>query len=112
MKWSTFSSPSGSSAPSGSAATRTARQGRGDVSGSTARSVAAPTPFWREHSEGHGLGLAIVRAITYAHGATLTARARLRGGLDIRDVAVVGFRGRRGPPLVGQSGEADRGRNA
>jgi signal transduction histidine kinase len=33
--------------------------------------------------EGHGLGLAIVRAIADAHGASLTARARPGGGLDI-----------------------------
>ncbi len=32
---------------------------------------------------GHGLGLAIVRAIAGAHGATLTATARPEGGLDI-----------------------------
>jgi signal transduction histidine kinase len=32
---------------------------------------------------GHGLGLAIVRAITSAHGATLTAAARPLGGLDV-----------------------------
>jgi signal transduction histidine kinase len=32
---------------------------------------------------GHGLGLAIVRAIAGAHGATLTARSRPEGGLDI-----------------------------
>jgi signal transduction histidine kinase len=32
---------------------------------------------------GHGLGLAIVRAIADAHGATVTARARAGGGLDI-----------------------------
>ena len=32
---------------------------------------------------GHGLGLAIVRAIASAHGAALTARARPEGGLDI-----------------------------
>ncbi|ABW14171.1 histidine kinase [Parafrankia sp. EAN1pec] len=32
---------------------------------------------------GHGLGLAIVRAVAGAHGATLTARARPEGGLDI-----------------------------
>ncbi|TDB75102.1 HAMP domain-containing sensor histidine kinase [Micromonospora sp. KC723] len=32
---------------------------------------------------GHGLGLAIVRAIVRAHGATLDARARAAGGLDI-----------------------------
>jgi signal transduction histidine kinase len=35
------------------------------------------------HGEGHGLGLAIVRAIADAHGAALTARARPGGGLDI-----------------------------
>jgi len=32
---------------------------------------------------GHGLGLAIVRAIAAAHGATLTAKARDGGGLDV-----------------------------
>ena len=32
---------------------------------------------------GHGLGLAIVRAIADAHGASVTARAREGGGLDI-----------------------------
>jgi len=35
------------------------------------------------HDGGHGLGLAIVRAIASAHGATLAAKARLEGGLDI-----------------------------
>ena len=35
------------------------------------------------HGAGHGLGLAIVRAIADAHGAALTARARPQGGLDI-----------------------------
>jgi signal transduction histidine kinase len=35
------------------------------------------------HVNGHGLGLAIVRAIADVHGATLTARARPEGGLDI-----------------------------
>ncbi|HKY13623.1 MAG TPA: HAMP domain-containing sensor histidine kinase [Microthrixaceae bacterium] len=35
------------------------------------------------HPDGHGLGLAIVRAIADAHGATITARARPEGGLDI-----------------------------
>jgi signal transduction histidine kinase len=34
-------------------------------------------------TDGHGLGLAIVAAIADAHGATLTARARPGGGLDI-----------------------------
>ncbi|SFF35962.1 Histidine kinase-, DNA gyrase B-, and HSP90-like ATPase [Actinoplanes philippinensis] len=35
------------------------------------------------HGDGHGLGLAIVRAIAAAHHATLTAAARPAGGLDI-----------------------------
>jgi signal transduction histidine kinase len=35
------------------------------------------------HDGGHGLGLAIVRAIAGAHSATLTAKARPEGGLDI-----------------------------
>ena len=35
------------------------------------------------HGLGHGLGLAIVRAIADAHGASVTARAREGGGLDI-----------------------------
>jgi signal transduction histidine kinase len=34
-------------------------------------------------AEGHGLGLAIVRAIADAHDATLSATARTGGGLDI-----------------------------
>jgi signal transduction histidine kinase len=34
--------------------------------------------------EGHGLGLAIVRAIADAHGAALTARSHPGGGLDIQ----------------------------
>jgi signal transduction histidine kinase len=38
------------------------------------------------HSDGHGLGLAIVRAIASAHGAVLTVDARDSGGLDIRVV--------------------------
>jgi signal transduction histidine kinase len=36
-----------------------------------------------QRTEGHGLGLAIVRAIATAHGATLTATARPDGGLAI-----------------------------
>jgi signal transduction histidine kinase len=46
-------------------------------------------PFWRlggrriHHDNGHGLGLAIVRAIAAAHGAAITARARPGGGLAI-----------------------------
>lgn len=35
------------------------------------------------HSEGHGLGLAIVRAIATAHGATITVGAPEPGGLDV-----------------------------
>jgi signal transduction histidine kinase len=36
------------------------------------------------HAGGHGLGLAIVRSIAAAHGATLTASARPDGGLGIQ----------------------------
>jgi signal transduction histidine kinase len=35
------------------------------------------------HGEGHGLGLAIVRAIADAHGAALVAQAQPAGGMDI-----------------------------
>lgn len=35
------------------------------------------------HDGGHGLGLAIVASIASAHGATLAARPRPEGGLDI-----------------------------
>ncbi len=35
------------------------------------------------HGEGHGLGLSIVRAIAAAHGASVTARARQEGGLEV-----------------------------
>lgn len=38
------------------------------------------------HGAGHGLGLAIVRAITDAHGAALTAHAYPQGGLHIQVV--------------------------
>jgi signal transduction histidine kinase len=37
----------------------------------------------RDHSNGYGLGLAIVQAIAKAHGATITARTRRGGGLEI-----------------------------
>jgi signal transduction histidine kinase len=47
-------------------------------------------PFQRLHGQrtqhhgGHGLGLAIVRAIATAHGAVVTARAPVSGGLEVR----------------------------
>jgi len=53
---------------------------------------------------GHGLGLAIVRAIADAHGASVTARARPAGGLDIQ-VTFPGIRrpaGRRSGHETGQ----------
>jgi signal transduction histidine kinase len=40
---------------------------------------------------GHGLGLAIIRAIARAHGATVVPRARPEGGLDI-EVSFAGTR--------------------
>src|SRR5205814_1365415 len=44
-------------------------------------------PFQRLHRTAddghHGLGLSIVRAIAVAHGATLTARPRIAGGLVV-----------------------------
>jgi len=36
------------------------------------------------HTDGHGLGLAIVRAIAQAHSAEVTARPRPEGGLEIQ----------------------------
>ena len=41
------------------------------------------SPGRTSQASGHGLGLAIVAAIARAHHATLTARARPAGGLDI-----------------------------
>jgi signal transduction histidine kinase len=58
-------------------------------------------PFQRlagrtDHGDGHGLGLSIVKAIATAHGATLAARARPEGGLEI----AVGFSAARTAPVV------------
>jgi len=38
------------------------------------------------HTDGHGLGLAIVRAIATAHGAAVRPKARPEGGLDVEVV--------------------------
>jgi signal transduction histidine kinase len=56
------------------------------------------------HDGGHGLGLAIVRAIASAHGATMTAKARPEGGLDIE----VSFHDRSGDAAAGQDGNLGR----
>ena len=40
----------------------------------------------RTHSNGHGLGLSIVRAIADAHGATVTAEPQAEGGLKVEVV--------------------------
>jgi signal transduction histidine kinase len=40
-------------------------------------------PSRTHHTDGHGLGLSIVRAITDAHGATITAQPRPEGGLTV-----------------------------
>ena len=37
----------------------------------------------RQRADGHGLGLAIVRAAADAHGATVTAKPRPQGGLEV-----------------------------
>ena len=67
-------------------------------------------PFQRLGSEriapdgGHGLGLAIVRAIASAHGATLAAKARPEDGLDIE----VSFPDRSGDGAAGPRSGAGR----
>jgi len=68
--------------------------GRAVISVANSGPVVAPDevdrlfqPFQRLGGErvgsGHGLGLAIVRAIAGAHGATLAAKAGPEGGLEI-----------------------------
>jgi Histidine kinase-, DNA gyrase B-, and HSP90-like ATPase len=52
-------------------------------------------------SQGHGLGLAIVRAIATAHGATITTRVRPEGGLVIE----VGFRATSPGPGLNYGGQ-------
>jgi len=54
----------------------------------------APRPARRDG--GHGLGLSIVRAISTAHGATITAEPRPGGGLAI-DIAFP-------PPVLPRTG--------
>jgi signal transduction histidine kinase len=76
----------GTASPDGRATLRVSNTGRqipaGEVDGLF-------QPFQRlgadrtDHTGGHGLGLAIVRAIAAAHRATLAATARAGGGLDI-----------------------------
>jgi signal transduction histidine kinase len=74
----------------------TTRAGRALISVSNTGAVITPNevdrlfqPLQRPGQEririnaGHGLGLAIVRAIATAHGATITARPRPEGGLDV-----------------------------
>jgi signal transduction histidine kinase len=81
----------------GHATVRTSHSGRGStvaVSNSGFRVADADVahlfePFMRLertrrlHAEGHGLGLAIVRAVADAHQAELRVRARSQGGLAV-----------------------------
>ncbi len=57
-------------------------------------------------SDGHGLGLAIVRAVATAHDATLTARTRAEGGLDVNVTFRVSRseRGQRAKAALGSDG--------
>jgi signal transduction histidine kinase len=51
--------------------------------GGLAQPFAKPGSDRTRHGDGHGLGLAIVYAIARAHNASLAARVRPEGGLDI-----------------------------
>jgi signal transduction histidine kinase len=62
------------------------------------------------HTDGHGLGLAIVLAIVSAHGATLAARARPQGGLDI-EVSFREFDLQQGDPTAPTVRAASSGRS-
>jgi signal transduction histidine kinase len=53
-----------------------------DLAGVTQKAIRGGTQRIR-HNEGHGLGLAIIRAIADAHGAALTVSPRPHGGLDM-----------------------------
>jgi signal transduction histidine kinase len=69
-------------------------------------------PHRTHHNDGHGLGLAIVRAIADAHGAGVSAHPMPRGGLSIqvtfpRPANPPGFAG--GPPGSDPSGEESGG---
>ena len=59
------------------------------------------------HGAGHGLGLAIVRAIADAHGAAVTALARPAGGLDIEVIFPLVFPAQRAdaPDAAAQLGK-------
>ena len=72
------------------------RDGRAVLSIANTGPVIPPTeidrlfqPFQRlnthrvAHTDGHGLGLSIVRAIAVAHGATITACPGPQGGLSV-----------------------------
>jgi signal transduction histidine kinase len=78
-------------------ATTTTTDGRGEITVRNTGPVVPPEqvdrlfePFAQidgqriRQNDGHGLGLAIVRAIAVAHAATLIPRAQPDGGLDIR----------------------------
>ncbi|MGW2822959.1 sensor histidine kinase [Streptomyces sp. NPDC001443] len=67
-------------------------------------------PFQRLHAErtrlreGHGLGLAIVRAIVTAHDGVLTSHAPESGGLDLRVDLPVRGPAQPGPSVPGRTG--------
>jgi signal transduction histidine kinase len=76
--------------------TTTSVDGAADIAVSNTGQVVSPTeverlfhPFQQtgservRHTDGHGLGLAIVQAIAHAHGARITAHPCPEGGLDI-----------------------------